>query len=414
MNLTHGQEKGIQLVRDLLADPYMQVAVIGGFAGTGKTTLLKYIAEATGIPVIVTPTGKAAARVREATGLGAMTVHRWMYAPIPNEETGEVEFTRLPPDNMAKGESGLLVVEESSMIGVDLWNDIREAALDLGLKILCIGDPFQLMPVDSNEDHRGFSILDPAQRRAQKYVLLDEVLRQAQDSPVIRASMALRRMDVMGALKELPQVPASKFMETAAHIQARGGTVICHKNTTRHWLNQRLREALGLGEALQRGEPILVLKNNYVTMVFNGETYTYSHWIEQTPGIHAVHDPVSKTREKTKLGIASLVDPLDGRDFQGVLFHEELPGRLATRPMFLDKTADILYPGVPIVHANYGYVMTTHKAQGSEWSEVLIAWEPSLRFWGKNQEDAYRWAYTAVTRSREKCLLGIGMTAPAL
>ena len=81
------------------------LAIISGFAGTGKTTLLKVIAQETPDLFVLTPTGKAAVRVKQAAGCDAMTIHKWQYTPVKNEETGEYRFDmkeakdlRLPPN----------------------------------------------------------------------------------------------------------------------------------------------------------------------------------------------------------------------------------------------------------------------------------------------------------------------------
>lgn len=412
MNLTKGQLEGLAMVKRLKEAKRTQVAVLAGFAGTGKTTLLKTIAEEIGTPVVITPTGKAAARVKEAAGIGAMTAHRWQYRPLDDEKTGKVGFSKLPPEALARGECGVLVIEESSMINADLWNDIHENAKMLGLKILCIGDPFQLPPVDDKKS--GFSLLDPNAGIASEYVLMSEVLRQAQESPVIRASMAIRGGDQMAALALLPSVKAKSFIESAARLQAQGGVVICHRNETRHWVNSGIREMRRLSAVdAHPGEPVLVLRNNYKLGVFNGETHKFIEWVEPPMGKHIVYDRWQDVREESRLGIARLMTD-DGLDFQAVVLVEELFGRLKAGFRAMDTTAGVVHGGHEVIHANFGYTMTCHKSQGSEWGEVLIAWEPSLRFWGDSREDSLRWAYTAITRAKEKCSISLGVTAPRI
>lgn len=400
------------MVKRLKAARGTHVGVIAGVAGSGKTTLLQVIAEELGTPVVIAPTGKAAARVKEAAGIGAMTCHRWMYEPFTDEATGKVGYNRLPPEALAKGESGILVIEESSMVNSDLWNDIYDNALLLGLKVLCIGDPFQLPPVTETERQQNFSLLDPTAGIASEYVLMDEVLRQAQNSPVIRASMALRAGDVMKALAELQKVKPTDFIDVAAITQARGGVIICYQNKTRHWCNEGVRARRRLPAAdIAPGEPVLILKNNSALQVFNGETHKFERWLEPPLGKHVIYDRWTKTREESRLGLAELSND-QGETFAGVLFTEELFGRLTASIKAIDTTGEISFPEYPILHANFGYTMTAHKSQGSEWPEVLIAWEPTLRFWGDSREQSLRWAYTSVTRAKERCSISMGVTAP--
>jgi len=411
MDLTKGQKQGLDMARRLVKADGHRIGILAGFAGTGKTTLLKTIAEETGMPVVITPTGKAAARVKQAAGIGAMTVHRWQYEALYDEQTGLVSFAKRPPDQLPQGESGLLVIEEASMIGRDLWNDILDNAIMLGLKVLCIGDPFQLPPVEQERDREPFSILDSQGGIAHEYVLMSEVMRQALESPVIRASMKIRDGDILGAMGILPHVKPKDFIDKGTRIQAQGGVVIVHRNETRHWANVEIRKVRGFPSEVQSGEPILVLKNQYDLQAFNGETYRFDSWHERTPTQHTVMDRWAKTREKTGFGIANLSDGERGLEFRGIIAEEELSGKLKSGFGAIEKTGAILFRGLPMIHANFGYAMTVHKAQGSEWPEVLVGMEPSIRFWGKSREESLRWMYTATTRSREKCFISVGVGA---
>jgi ATP-dependent exoDNAse (exonuclease V) alpha subunit len=224
--------------------------------------------------------------------------------------------------------------------------------------------------------------------------------------------MAIRGGDPMAALTMLPQVKAKDFVEAGAKIQSRGGVVICYRNDTRHWANQGIRELRRLPPADILGdEPVLVLKNNYRLNVFNGETHRFSSWFERPMGRHHVYDRWKKLREETTLGIG-IFRTDEGQEFTGVVLFEELFGRLKVGFSAMDNTADIVHHGQPIVHANFGYTMTAHKAQGSEWNDVLVAWEPSLRFWGDFRDSSLRWLYTAVTRARERCSICFGVSGP--
>jgi ATP-dependent exoDNAse (exonuclease V) alpha subunit len=414
MELTKCQQKGLEMVRRLHKAKNHQVAVLGGHAGSGKTTLLKIIAEELGHPLIICPTGKAAARVTEATGLGAMTCHRWLYKPTTNQQTGLVEFVRLPPENMDVGECGVLIIDEASMVTRAVWDDILDISQILGLKVLCVGDAFQLPPVD--EKNEGFSLLDPNAGIASEYVLMTEVLRQAADSPVIRASIQIRNGDVQGALMTLmPWVPPNKFIERAASIQSKGGMVLCHKNTTRHWVNKSVRKERGFSEKnVQVGEPVLVLKNAYDLSIYNGETYSFGGWEDLSIGEHTVYDRWSKVRETTQFGVAYLKDDKRNMSVKGAIAQEELLGNMKNSTAAIAASAKIVCRGVSPIHANLGYCLSVHKSQGSEAPEVLLAWEPTLNFNGYKREEALRFAYTAITRAKERCWISLGATAPAI
>ena len=109
MELTVGQQQGLALARRLITSGQSgEVGALVGFAGTGKSFLTGVIARETGVPIFLAPTGRAAARTRELTGLPASTVHRWLYTPILDPHTGEIEFELKQPNDIDKGESGLI------------------------------------------------------------------------------------------------------------------------------------------------------------------------------------------------------------------------------------------------------------------------------------------------------------------
>ena len=412
LELTSGQSRGLEMVAKLMKQPGSRVGVLAGYAGTGKTTLLREVANLVGgMPMILSPTGRAAARVKEATGLPASTIHRWQYMPITDPRTGLTQWDKLPLEKLAIGSAGLLIVEESSMVSRSLWNDIWENATALRLKVLCIGDPFQLPPVDpEDKDSNGFSLLDPNNGYTNEYVLMKQIVRQALESPIIRASMAIRAGDVLKGIAELPKVSPEDFLDRADVIQSRGGLIVVHRNKTRNYVNRAIRVARRLPEeALQEGEPLLCIRNNYLTQSFNGELYTFSDWIEPPAGKHVVYDFVRKQEEHSRFGVAKISDPQNNRSFAAVLSEAEVFGQLQAPPGAIKKTADIVHPDRPFMDANLGLCLTCHKAQGSEAEEVLVGLEPSVPLW---KEEGLRWLYTSLTRAVRSCSVCIGYAPP--
>lgn len=405
MELTGCQDRAMAMVGRLIEKDGYAMAVLAGYAGTGKTTMLRQIADRFGVPRVIAPTGKAAARVKEATGIGASTIHRWLYKYTHDDRTGEGHFSLKVPDELG-AEAKMLVVEEASMVSRDVWNDIEETARMLGLKVLCVGDPFQLPPVD--EDSADFCLLDPDQGLASEYVLLDEVVRQALDSPVIRASMLVRNGDIVGAMGVLPKVSPLQAVDAAARCNAAGGAIICHKNDTRFALNEKIRKMRGYEGTLQPGEPLMIIKNNYQLFVYNGEIYPLLAWEDVTNAKHKVHDKWKKITEETRFGQATLQYD-EQMTFKAVLAEEEAFGRLKVNGLAMERTGDILFTKEPYIHANLGYALTAHKSQGSEWNDVLVILEPTIRFWGDNRTQALRWAYTAITRAKKNCTLALGI-----
>lgn len=432
MILTKGQEEALAMARKLKeykTRPF--IAVLAGYAGTGKTTMLKVFAEELGYPIIVTPTGKAALRVKEATGLAAKTIHSWLYDPWEDEQTGEVKYTRKNPEEMDTGDGfPVVVIDESSMVNEDLWNEIHDACTVLKQNILIVGDGFQLPPVQKTQqlaERREFSLLSEHFLSDQR-VLLTEVMRQALESPIIRASMMIRDGDCTKAIFELPRIRAAAAVEKAAEIVSGGGVVIVHRNETRNRMNSAIRQHLGKPEdRLVAGEPLLVLQNNYRTQRFNGETMKFSHWVDPPGAEHGIDDWIRKQKATSQFGVAmSDYDEKTEKGTKAVLCVQQVLGKLENIHMAaIGKKARILFGGsgeetlftpmteeereralgIPIMHANLGYAMTCHKCQGSEYNQVLVVLEPSVK---SGMEEGRRWLYTAITRSKDQCFMSLG------
>lgn len=365
--LTEGQEEARLLVQRVRTAKGHSCGFVVGYAGTGKTTVLKVFAQEHGRLQIITPTGRAALRVKEATGLEASTVHRWLYKPKENDKTGAISFVRREANDIAVPPSRIILIDEASMIGPDLWKDIIAVCQQMDLKLVCVGDGFQLPPVQA-PNAPPFSILTPefaAQLGAER-VELTEVLRQAQDSPIIRASMALRNGWGMRSLSELRKIAPAHLAQFVTDMQRWGGVTICHRNVTRMQLNACVRMMLGIRDEMpQKGEPFVVLKNCYEAGVVNGEALTFDGWELAPEFFERVYDKYKGIEESARFGAMRI-----NGSTQVVLALEELHGRLGSGPRAIEiagsKWARLnnLYSGdtlAPTVHCNFGYAWTAHK-----------------------------------------------------
>jgi hypothetical protein len=376
--LTEGQRIALEMTEYLMKDPApCMPGVITGFAGTGKTTMLKAVASRFGPPVVLAPTGKAALRVEEATGLEASTIHRWLYRPVEDPKTGEVEYRLKESQQVQRPGNGLVVVDEGSMVGRDLWEHLWDMCQLLDLKILLVGDPFQLAPVEPKKEEyeKSFSALNDIQTEYRAH--LSEVTRQALDNPILRASMLIRtssRIDL--ALPLLNRVFRKNFDDKCLEIFQQGGAVIVHKNATRHQINATVRERLGYGEALVAGEPLLVLRNTYEIDRFNGEIVYYQGWAQYDGTMKVVEDRWRKAMKMMTFGVAKV----DDREV--LLSPEQVRGETQTigehvigkssRWYYADnyapddfvKYVDGVWQGPPHLHANFGYALTCPQEPG--------------------------------------------------
>lgn len=426
MNLTFQQEEAFAMIQRIASSKKTEIGVVRGYAGTGKTTLLGVVADKLGDICVVTPTGKAALRVREATKVKARTIHMWMYAP-DEDERGKPVFRRKALERIYRPRSGLMVIDEASMVDEDLWDEFYGTCKALGLSIVAIGDSFQLPPVNNGEDGP-FSLLSK-DFYFDESVELTEVMRQALDSPIIHASMEIRQNQIDEALAKIPFTRPSKLLTEAVRVVDDGGALICWTNALRHKLNRQIREAKGFGDTLHEGEPLLVLKNDYDLNVYNGEIVNFERWSDPGPKMVSVPDRLKKSDFKVTVGRAKIhsenikLNP-EYTTAEGEIVSREYAG-LCTEEIFghaeilmgtpWDKENVEVSPGIsqkglasaaqthgiraPHLHANFGYTLTCHKAQGSEWNEVVVVVSPRMNLYSM---DSRRWLYTAATRARER------------
>ena len=187
--LTADQIKADKLIEDWFLHSTRQVFVLAGFAGTGKTTLLKHTVTQTLnlIPdesaAFVTPTGKAAT-VLIRSGIPATTLHRLIYQSIPEEQEIEINSKKVKiekltfkrRENIDKSIK-LIVLDEASMVSDSVLWDLME----FGVKLLLCGDNAQLPPVE------GFNTY----LKSPDYTLRS-IVRQQLDNPIIKISELAR------------------------------------------------------------------------------------------------------------------------------------------------------------------------------------------------------------------------------
>ena len=393
---------GVREVQCLYIDHTDHMYVTDDFTPTHNTTVTQFMAHEHGKPVVICPTGKSALRVREATGLDAMTIHRWIYKPVEDPKTGITTFKRREGD-IPVPPNRLVILDEASMVGPDLWADIYTICAQYDLRLVVIGDGFQLPPV-MPPNTAPFSVLTPefaAQLQAPR-VELTEVLRQAEGSPVIRASMMLRNGAGWSAVRDLPQATPQTFWQIAHATHLQGGITICHKNVTRQQLNAGMRTMLGIQDEMPLvGEPLVCLKNTYEAGLVNGETVRFPGWRIQPSQYESVKDRWKGTEDNVRFGGVVFDD-----GSAATLAVEELHGRVQASPRSMQIAAkrwaqlENFYVDddvAPHVSANFAYAWTAHKAQGSDWPYVVIMLEPSIRL---NEEEGRRWCYTSLTRAR--------------
>jgi exodeoxyribonuclease-5 len=393
-DLTELQDKAVAMAKTIAdtRDTLPAIGILGGYAGTGKTTTLKEIVKLLQC-VLLAPTGKAAVRITQVSGVQASTIHRWLYKVEVDEKTGALEFYRKPLDEMHVPPSRLVVVDEASMLSREVWDDLYEVCGMLRCNILLIGDAFQLPPI-SKDPKDAFSVFAKDFKFTQK-VMLTEILRQAAQNPIIRISKNIRLGHLEEAFEELSiLVSQDEFDEKLEETIRDQGMVICYTNEMRHHLNKYYRHKAGL-TALQIGEPLLVLKNNYKINIFNGETFMFEGRGDSL-GKRTVYDAYRNHEEDVNFFLTTFGE-------QNIILGEQVIAgeREKLGPGAVEQAVEYYaeFHKAAYLHCNYGYTLTCHKAQGHQADKVLVAMQPSVQHW---KEEGRRWLYTAITRTQNE------------
>lgn len=356
------QDTALKAVASWLKDKNgPQVFRLFGWAGTGKTTLARHLAEDLNSVHYAAFTGKAASVMRKRGCKGASTIHSLIYTLV-SEGEGDPRFA-LDAESPA-ADADLIVIDEVSMVDEALGRDL----LSFGTRVLVLGDPFQLPPVQGT----GF-FLD-----AEPDVMLTDIHRQAADNPIIRLSMDIREGGRLqrGSYGE-SRVIGRDEVDTEAVLAA--DQVLVGRNKTRVSYNNRLRELRDLpAEKPVIGDKIVCLKNNPRKKLLNGQTFVIAE---------------VKVKNAGKLALTILPEDggLSAREIEvashrAFFMGEEDKMAWAMRRQFDEFT--------------YGYCLTVHKAQGSQWDSVYL-FDESFVF----REEAQRWLYTGVTRAAEKIVV---------
>lgn len=389
MILTEKQEQGLKecIKRYENGEKY---CVISGYAGAGKSTLVKVIIE--NLPGIdpeedvayACYTGKAAQVLLKKGNKNVITLHKLLYESIPRPDG---TFFRVPKTSI---DYSIVVVDEVSMAPKTLM----DLLFTHGCFVICLGDPFQLPPIDKNQDN---GLLE------HPHVFLDEIMRQALDSSIIRLSMQIRNGEKIeyGKYNDAIVMPYEKLN---TGVLKWGDQVLVGTNKTRININQTFRNMQGRGSEPEEGDKVICLRNYWDNLADNDDPL-----VNGTVGhIHNLYTSYNK------------IPPYCGGQTIPVLYADFISDseadfgtlnmdkhQIITGEKSLDaRTIYKLNSRRPTQHLvpmefTYAYAITTHKAQGSEWDKVVVL-EEGFPF---DKEEHARWLYTAVTRASEQLIL---------
>jgi len=346
-----------------------QVFRLFGYAGTGKTTAITTALDRMGKEAaFVSFTGKAASVMRRS-GVNAQTLHSLIYRKIDDcPKTGAPRFERKKKYDVRGVD--LIVLDECSMIGDRIATDLRF----FGVPILAIGDPAQLPPVNDGAGLGYFT-------RGIPDVILTEVHRQAAGNPILQLATKARNGE---------KLPYGKYGDSEVLFSGdidpedlwTADQVLVGTNATRARLNKRARTHFGMVDPTPMfGDKIICTRNSANYGIFNGEMFTVIRCDEQSAAW-------------LSMDLVRLEDPTN-TIIQDVRVH---------RTMFVPdgetRTDSTLGDSGRFA---YGYAITAHKAQGSQWDNVIVIDESTVF---RDMKD--KWLYTAITRASKVVTIGKG------
>ncbi|MGA2041788.1 MAG: ATP-dependent RecD-like DNA helicase [Roseiarcus sp.] len=358
MEWSSQQQSALDRVGRWLRAGEPQVFRLFGFAGVGKTTLARHVAEgAQGEAAFAAFTGKAALVMRAKGCAGATTIHALIYRATEADD-GAPRFT-LNRDGPAS-RAGLIVIDECSMVDAELGRDL----LSFDKPILVLGDPAQLPPVKGGGF---FTEVEPD-------IMLTEIHRQAKDDPIIRLSAAVRA----GARLAYGRYGESQVIrrDQIGPDQVLGADqVLVGLNRTRRLYNRRIRDLLGMKETLPlAGDRLVCLRNDRAKGLINGGLWR-----------------VDSVQGMRKDFVRMTLTPEDGAGRSRVKV-------AVLRQFFEGGEQDLAYPQRrESDEFDFGYALTVHKAQGSQWDDVILFDESSA--FGEHRN---RWLYTGLTRAARR------------
>ncbi len=370
MKFSTQQDDALKAVSTWLKGGQSPLFRLFGYAGTGKTTLARHFAEEVdGDVQFAAFTGKAAQVLRSKGASNAKTIHSLIYRPrgeeaVEDEETGKTSISPMFSINRQSpiAKAALVIVDECSMVDEELGRDL----MSFGTPILVLGDPGQLPPISGGgffTDH-------------EPDFLLTDIHRQARDNPIVELAMKVREGIDFG-YGDWGRARVIGKSDVDSDLVLEADQVLLGVNRTRRRYNQRLRQLKGFeAQFPQAGDKLVCLRNDPAKGLLNGSLWQVMTSSRETvkPGINLLvkpeDDDMDRGAAKIKLLKAAFEDP-----------NTEVPWQTKKRYDDFD----------------YGYALTVHKAQGSQWDNIVL-FDESYAF----RDTRDRWLYTAITRAAER------------
>ena len=461
--LTSNQKKAFENFRDFISNDQIKVFILKGYAGTGKTTLIRYFIDEIARQdnaqyTLMASTGRAAKILTNMTRRKAQTIHSVIYVfndfnqdleeviqkedEIGIDKTGQLFLTYLlTPVKEKNDKHRYYIVDEASMISDTIDENAVQAQFGSGRtlsdllkydpdgKFVFVGDECQLPPIGQD--------LSPAlsveyfekvlKVRATESTLTD-IVRQQLDNSIILAAQRIRQLCISPPQVKWGKLPLGNYQHIHLHhdiasmindyIKLIGNrnfeaaTLISSSNAKCNNLNKLIRTSLGYRNTLQEGDLLMVTQNNPISGLMNGDMVM----VEQVK-------KVRYQRAQLSFLLVEVRELVTGRRLSQYVIEDILYGNAPNllpgqqKALFIDFYRRMKEQGVKqkspqfreqlvndeflnALRCVYGYAVTCHKAQGGEWDNVFVDIPRNLTLEARSAD--YQWIYTAVTRARKQ------------
>lgn len=462
--LRQGQVSALDQLKLFTTDHQSKVFILKGYAGTGKTTLLRmyiqYLKDSDINFRLLASTGRAAKVVSNITDISANTVHSMIYSfKELNQDISEIVESRnasggvdstgqlllnfeLVEFKSENEQLRLYIIDEASMISDCIDKNAQQAMFGSGKllsdlfrydpngRFVFVGDECQLPPVIQSfspalhapyiRETYGYNV---------KVSVLTEIVRQEDTNDIIPASQKIRELFNNPPLAKWAKFPMRGYADIQLHpnqaslidsyihsINENGlnsCTCICYSNKLCDTLTTVIRPKLGIqAPTLQKGDLLLITQNNYISGLMNGDLVMLENIgvrNESLSGLSFVQVTV-KELFSGKVYSQLLIENIVYSNQTNVTAAEQKELyidyflRMKEKGIHHKSEAFRLFmfsdPYLNALRAVYGYALTCHKSQGGEWDDVYL--DIAKYVPGIEKPYVYQWIYTAMTRAKKR------------
>ena len=419
---------------------YLQLFLLRGFAGTGKTSILSHVAkvyEKHQKVVLMAPTGRAARVLSSYCGLPAFTIHKKIYR-LAEDGVGDMNFV-LQKNNFV---DTLFIVDEASMIssgshgGRDLLEDLmRFVYRGKGCRLILSGDNAQLPPVDMAYSPALDStyLLENFNIPVTEFEI-SEVVRHHEESGVLynatqlRKNLKLEDLHIKFATNDVDfrSINGLELQEELEYCMHNYGMeevlIITRSNKRANQFNNEVRNRLLFRENdIEAGDFLMGVKNNYHWLkdeenkndfIANGESMEVLKVLNKEKmygfqfadvNVRFVNDRIPDIDIKVWMDCLQTQGPALSQGDIRSLYYSVMEDYHAQGESKNAKQLTMSDPFFNALQVKFSYAVTCHKAQGGQWSAVFI--DHGYLTDDMVDENLLRWFYTAITRATEKVYL---------